>query len=129
MHLICLLEHSMGDYQKIAEWLHSLPLKNKLGESVRACPRELRLIDIVVDESCVDQLLSYLPKGIGHVDVRKVNLMKKILQKITPLQPVDESSMGTNTLNNGFPQQVFSYFIILGAMPDRKDPKTGLDLL
>jgi len=66
MHIICLLEHSMGDYHKIAEWLHSLPLKNKLGASVRACPRELRLIDVVVDESCVDQLLSYLPKGIGQ---------------------------------------------------------------
>lgn len=129
MHLICLMEHSMGDYQKLAEWIHSLPLRNKLGESVRACPRELRLIDITVDESCVDQLLSYLPKGLGHIDTKKANFMKKILHKITPLQPVDENMMGTKTLNNRKPKQTFCYFIVLGAIPDRKDPKTGLDLL
>lgn len=128
MHLITLIEHSLGDYQKIADWIHSLPIKNKLGETVKACPRQLSLIDITLDESCVEEFLSYLPAGHGHVDSKKLGLMKKIIQKFSPLQPVDISKMGSNTINNQFPRPTFAYFQILGSLPDNKNKK-GMDLL
>lgn len=128
MHLITLIEHSLGDYDKIADWIHSLPIKNKLGEKVRACPRQISLIDITLDESCVEEFLSYLPPGHGHVDSKKLGLMKKIIHKFSPLNPVDISKMGTNQINNHFPHPVFCYFQILGSIPDNKNDK-GMDLL
>jgi len=128
MHLIALIEHSSGDWEKLQEWIHSIPVKNLKGETTYPCCRELRLLDITLDESCVDQLLERLPKGTGHVNPEDVDNMREMIQAVTPLQSVDLSKMGTKTLNNQKPPQTFCYFIILGAIPDRKN-KEGLDLL
>lgn len=128
MHIIALVEHSVGDWEKILDWIHSIPVRNSLGETTYPCPRELRLVDITVDEGGRDQLLSYLPIGHGHVDSKKIGLMKKIIQRFSPLDPVDLSKIERKTLNTGFPKQTFAYFQILGSMPDNKN-KEGLDML
>ena len=128
MHLVCFVEHSMGDYEKISDWLHSIPLKDKTGKEAHACPREVRLIDVVLDESCVEEFLSKLNLKSGHIDSKKMEFMKSMIRKITPLEKVDTSKIKPNPLNNGAPKQTFSYFQVLGSIPDNKN-KDGLDLL
>lgn len=129
MHLICLVEHSLGDFEKLMEWIHSIPVKNSLGETTYPCPRELRLVDITVDEGGRDELLSYLPISHGHVDSKRLSLMKKIIQRFSPLEPVDLSKIESKTINTRRPKQTFAYFQILGSLPDNKNPKTGQDML
>ena len=128
MHLVCLVEHSMGDYEKISDWLHSIPLKDKQGKISHACPREVRLIDVVLDESCVDEFLSKLNLGSGHIESKKMEFMKSMIRKMTPLNKVDTSKIKYKPLNNGAPKQTFSYFQVLGSIPDKKN-KDGMDLL
>ena len=128
MHLVCLVEHSMGDYEKISDWIHSIPLKNKQGRETHACPREVRLIDVVLDESCVDEFLSYLNLTSGHISSKKMEFMKSMICKMTPLNKVDISKIEQKKVNMNRPDQTFSYFQVLGSIPDNKN-KEGMDLL
>jgi len=122
------MEHSLGDYKKIIDWIHSINLKDMEGKEVRACVRELRAIDITVDESCAKELVSYLHLEHGHVDSGKMKLMTKIAQKFSPLEPFDTSDIEFKKVNTGRPKQTFAYFHIMGVLPDEKT-KDGKDRL
>jgi hypothetical protein len=128
MHVIVLAEHSPGDKQKVFDFIHNIKVKNKWGEINQPCVREVSVMDITVDESCVDQMLEYFPIASGHVDSKKMEFMKKMACKLTPLEYKDTSKIKRRKVNTGFPKQCYAYFQVMGVLPDNKNEE-GRDMV
>jgi len=129
MHLFFVAEAQPETHPKFLEWLRNrkYKYKGKLREGIiKPFVREVKIYDVNIYEEKLPELLADLKNfnGMGHLDLLpQTGIMSKLIQKITPLEPIDMSKIERNPIEKESDWENFGflYINILGKIKDNKN--------
>ena len=137
MHLMIAVDANEVSHKLVGKFIASIPLHDKNGKERRAVAREIRLYNVIVDESCLPEFMPIIKTHekvslSGRVIGSAISLLSKFFPFLSPIDTSKYERYGGKQdkiwWREHFPGTLPPYMMIIGSIPDIKN-EDELDML